>query len=101
MIPKISKDCIVTVLAKATQGGNPEDFAESSRQSLKDDQPMMFESLVDLSRSMIRATKAMTEHDIMDIEDAIAITSWAMTGLLYKSLKGQMESDELSEMFGI
>ena len=101
MIPKISKDCIVTVLAKATQSGNPEDFAASSRQALKDDQPMMFDCLVDLSRSMIRTTKAMTEHDIMDIEDAITVTSWAMTGLLYKSLKGQLESDELNELFGI
>lgn len=101
MIPKISKDCIETVFAKAEQEGNPDSFAHDFMLSLKDDQPEMFSCLYGACESMIDNTKIMTEKNIMDVEDAIAITSWMMTGLLYKSLKGQIESDELSEMFRI
>jgi len=101
MIPTISRDCIATVCAKAVQGGTPDSFAHDFMLSLKDDQPEMFSCLYGMSENMINSTKIMTENDMMDVEDAIAITSWMMTGLLYKSLKGQIESDELSEMFRI
>ena len=101
MIPTISRDCIETVYAKAEQGGSPDSFAHDFMLSLKEEQSEMFHCLFGACESMIDNTKIMTENDMMDVEDAIAITSWMMTGLLYKSLKGQIESDELSEMFRI
>jgi len=94
-ISQVTSECFIATASKAFQE-SPDRFAAATLLEMCDEQPALTEGI-------IRLMNDLSEVAMPDDEEAQAgvfTMSAAVVALMYKSLKAQVEADELNQMFG-
>ena len=104
-IPKISLDCLVATMEKATQD-KPDHFAVETMNELACDQPDLMSAVQHLV-SMFMGADDEPEEDESDAmvtadfaKEMICMSTFCVLGVAMKAIGATLEAAELEEMYG-
>jgi hypothetical protein len=97
--PKISSECLLATITKASQ--QPQDvFAAEFMVDMLREQPDVMEVIVGLLEPWLTPQPEIETVDLAQAQDIILQSCFAVLGIVLKSLNAQQEADEMNEAWG-
>ena len=96
-IPRITEECVMATVDKAIQT-HPEIFAATTMLEMKKDQPALCAALTSLLKPFLDpSTPAADEMPVELAQEMILMASFCLVGVAVKSIKAQIEANEMNE----
>ena len=99
-IPQITDECLHAVVEKAIQT-HPEIFAATTMLEMKVEQPALCAGLTALLKPFLQPTsEEVGDMPIEVCQEMILMASFCLVGVAVKSIKAQIEANEMNEVWG-
>ena len=97
--PKISDECLLATLSKATQKPQKE-FAAEFMMDMLDEQPATMQAIVAMLEPFLKPQPDIETVELAVAQEVILQASMSILGIVLKSIAAQKEADEMNEHWG-
>lgn len=97
--PKISDECLLATLSKATQKPQQE-FAAEFMMDMLEEQPETMAAIVAMLEPFMKPQPDIETVELAVAQEVILQASMSILGIVLKSITAQQEADEMNEHWG-